>query len=90
MSKREQISHGRWSEYLDQVSAGNRGRRVSLDVVGQAEGVPVPNAELSPVAVGLTDAPFLAIGYDPENTVTLYYLHFFRSAEIALNGKVSP
>jgi hypothetical protein len=65
MSKREQISHGRWSEYLDQVSAGNRGRRVSLDVVGQAEGVPVPNAELSPVAVGLTDAPFLAIGYDP-------------------------
>jgi len=28
--------------------------------------------------------------YHVENTVTLYYLRFFRSAEIALNGKVSP
>jgi hypothetical protein len=65
MSKREQINHEAWSEYLDQVSAGNRGRRVSLDVVDQAEGVPVPNAELSSVAVDLTDAPFLSIGYDP-------------------------
>jgi hypothetical protein len=67
MSKRDQISQEHWSEYLDQVSAGNRGRRVSLDVVGQPEGVPVPNAELSPVAVDLSDAPFLAIGYDPVN-----------------------
>jgi len=68
MSKREQIGYQRWSDYLDQVTAGNRGRRVSLDVVGrQADGVPMHSAELSPVAIGLTDAPFLSIEYDPIN-----------------------
>jgi hypothetical protein len=67
MSKRAQISHEHWSDYLDQVTAGNRGRRVSLDVVGQADGVPMHSPGRSPVAIGLTDAPFLSIEYDPIN-----------------------
>jgi hypothetical protein len=67
MQNREQIDQARWSDYLNQVTAGNRGRRISLDVVG---GVGVSRGsrdDLSPIAIGLTDAPFLSLEYDPIN-----------------------
>jgi hypothetical protein len=67
MQKREQIDRDQWSDYLGQVTAGNRGRRISLDVVGGAGVSPEGREELAPVAIGLTDAPFLALEYDPVN-----------------------
>jgi hypothetical protein len=67
MQKREQIDQARWSEYLNQVTAGNRGRRISLDVIGGARVSPDSKDDLSPVAIGLTDAPVLSLEYDPVN-----------------------
>jgi hypothetical protein len=65
MQQREQIDQEQGSDYLSQVTAGNRGRRISLDVIGGAGVSPDSRDELSPAAVGLTDAPFLSLEYDP-------------------------
>jgi hypothetical protein len=67
MQKREQIDQEQWPDYLSQVTAGNRGRRISLDVIGQVGVSPGRREDLAPVAVGLTDAPFLPLKYDPVN-----------------------
>ena len=67
MQKREQIDQEQWSDYLSQVTAGNRGRRISLDVAGGAGVSPENSEELAPVAIGLTNAPFLSIEYDSVN-----------------------
>jgi hypothetical protein len=34
--QKEQIDQERWSDYLNEVTAGTQGRRISLDVVGQS------------------------------------------------------
>jgi len=67
MQNRKHIDQDQWSDYLSQVSAGNRGRRISLDVTGGAGVSPESGEELAPVAVSLTDAPFLSLEYDPVN-----------------------
>ena len=67
MQKREQIDQEQWSDYLSQVTAGNRGRRISLHVIGQVGVSPESTEDLSPVAVGLADAPFLSLEYKPVN-----------------------
>jgi hypothetical protein len=67
MQKREHIDQERWPDYLSQVTARNRGRRISLDVIGGAGGSPASGEELAPIAIGLTDAPFLSLEYDPVN-----------------------
>jgi hypothetical protein len=67
MQKPEHIDRAQWPDYLSQITAGNRGRRVSLDVIGGAGVSPESSGELAPVAIGLTDAPFLSLEYDPVN-----------------------
>ena len=67
MQKPEQIDQQRWSDYLSQVTAGNRGRHISLDVVGQTPESPETTGGLAPVVVDLGDAPFLSVEYDPVN-----------------------
>ena len=65
MQKRKHIDQDQWSDYLSQVTAGNRGRRISLDVIGEGGIAPANMGELAPVAIGLTDAPLLSLEYDP-------------------------
>jgi hypothetical protein len=65
--QKQQIDPEGWSDYLNQVTAGNRGKRISLDVVGQSPESPETAGRLAPVVVDLTNAPFLSLEYDPAN-----------------------
>jgi len=67
MQQRKHIDQDQWSDFLSQVTTGNRGRRISLDVIGGARVSPESREDLAPVAIGLTDAPFLSLEYDPVN-----------------------
>jgi hypothetical protein len=67
MQEQKQIGQQQWSEYLSQVTADNRGRRVSLDVVGQSPESAKTTGRLAPVVVDLGNAPFLSLEYDPVN-----------------------
>jgi hypothetical protein len=56
MAQTKKIDRGRWSEFLSTFSNGNRGRSVSIELVGMEVGdQPLVEA-----------APLLAIDYDPE------------------------
>jgi hypothetical protein len=56
MAQTKKVERGRWSEFLSTFSRGNRGRSVSIELVGMEVGdQPLTEA-----------APLLAIDYDPE------------------------
>ena len=72
MSERKQISQDRWPDYLSEVTAGNRGRLVSADVIGRPDVSPERDKEqspknLSPVSVPITKAPFLSLEFLDQN-----------------------
>ena len=56
MAQTKKVDRGRWPEFLSMFSRGNRGRSVSIELVGMEVG-DQPLAE---------SAPLLAIDYDPE------------------------
>ncbi len=65
MSERKQISRDEWPSYLSEVSAGNRGRKIAVDVIGRPDVSPERVSERTSISVPLTDAPFLALEYEP-------------------------
>jgi hypothetical protein len=60
MSERMQISQDRWSDYLSEVTTGNRGRLVAVDVIGPDEVSRRPEIDIP--AMG---APLFALEYEP-------------------------
>jgi hypothetical protein len=62
MSEKKQISQDRWVDYLNEVSAGNRGRLIAVDVIAGNEVSSKPEIDI-PVA----GAPLLALEYEPVN-----------------------
>lgn len=67
MSERTQIGQDRWPDYLSQVTAGNRGRHLAVDVIDPTAVSPESAGKRSPITVPLTEAPFLSLEYDPVN-----------------------
>jgi hypothetical protein len=58
LQQRKQIDQERWSDYLSQVTAGDRGRHISLDVVGQTPESPETTGGLAPVVSAWAERPF--------------------------------
>ena len=65
MSERKQITRDQWPRYLSEVTAGNRGRKIAVDVIGRPDVSPESVSERASISVPLTDAPFLAVEYEP-------------------------
>lgn len=70
MNERQEISQNHWPDYLDEVTAGNRGRLISVDIIGRSDVSPEhadkqAPMNLSPVRVPITKAPFFSLAYDP-------------------------
>ena len=59
MSERKQISQDRWPDYLSEVTAGNRGRLVSTDVIGRPDVSPERDKERSPMKLSPVSVPSL-------------------------------
>ena len=58
------VPSDRWGEFFDQFSDGNRGRQISIEIIGTEVG----DAEL------IKDAPLMAIVHDRPNKVTIWSL----------------
>lgn len=60
MGEGKHIGQERWSEYLSSVTAGNRGRHISVDVAAPSE-----VAEVDEVDIPELGAPLFALEYEP-------------------------
>jgi hypothetical protein len=60
MSERIQINLEQWSDYLSEVTAGNRGRLIAMDIIGPNNVSRDPEIDI--LAVG---APLFSLEYEP-------------------------
>ncbi len=60
MNERRQIRHERWPDYLGKVTAGNRGRLITADVIGPTDVFPEPQMNIPYMG-----APLFALEYEP-------------------------
>ncbi len=64
MSMQKEISQDRWPDYLSQVTAGNRGRHIAVDVITPADVSPEQVEKQPQINIPLAGAPFLSLEYE--------------------------
>ena len=60
MNEQKQIGQERWPDYLGQVTAGNRGRLIAVDIITPTDIFPEPQ-----INILLLGSPLLALEYEP-------------------------